>query len=68
MGVEVADELVVAGVAGARSCDRFNFLDGGEAEDGMVEGGEARAAAREACVTGRWMPSEGRESDLRRVL
>lgn len=58
------------------SCDRFNFLAGGSSElaegvgveDRSVEGGESRAAAREACVTGRWMPSDGNESDLRRVL
>lgn len=28
----------------------------------------ARAASRSASVTGTWMPREGRESDLRRVL
>lgn len=28
----------------------------------------AAAAARAACVTGTWMPSDGSESDLRRVL
>jgi hypothetical protein len=33
-----------------------------------AEGGERRAAALSAWVTGRWMPSEGRERDLRRVL
>jgi len=34
----------------------------------VVEARFAAAAARAAWVTGRWMPSEGRESDLRRVL
>lgn len=36
------------------------------AEDATV--GERRLAARAACVTGTWMPSDGRERDLRRVL
>jgi hypothetical protein len=30
--------------------------------------GESRLAARAAWVTGTWMPSDGRERDLRRVL
>ena len=55
------------------ACDCFNFLSGGWSDGGVDEGGErfaaaAAAAAREACVTGRWMPSDGSDSDFRRVL
>lgn len=50
------------------SCDRFIFLDGGFSEFGPAVGGESRAAALAACVTGRWMPSEGNDKDFRRVL
>lgn len=44
-----------------------------EAEDSRCSLAEAalaaaRAAARAACVTGTWMPSDGRDRDLRRVL
>lgn len=57
----------------AAACDCFNFLSGGWSDGGVDEGGErfaaaAAAAAREACVTGRWMPSDGSDSDFRRVL
>lgn len=54
-------------------CDCFNFLSGGWSDGGVVEGGErfaaaAAAAILEACVTGRWMPSDGSDNDFRRVL
>lgn len=48
--------------------DLLDFFGGGASEAGAVEGGERFAAAREACVTGSWMPSDGSDSDLRRVL
>lgn len=41
-------------------CDRFIFFAGGCSETGVVAGGER--------VTGRWMPSDGRLRDFRRVL
>ena len=55
------------------ACDCFNFLRGGWSDGAVDEGGErfaaaAAAAALEACVTGRWMPSDGSDSDFRRVL
>lgn len=55
------------------TCDCFNFLSGGWSDGGVDEGGErfaaaAAAAALEACVTGRWMPNDGSDSDFRRVL
>lgn len=53
---------------GDSSCDRFNFFDGGFSAFGPAEGGESRAAAREAWVTGRWMPRDGNDNDFRRVL
>lgn len=57
----------------AAACDCFNFLSGGWSDGGVDEGGErfaaaAAAAALEACVTGRWMPSDGSDNDFRRVL
>lgn len=53
---------------GDSSCDRFIFFEGGSSVVGNVEGGVARAAALEACVTGRWIPRDGKERDFRRVL
>lgn len=52
---------------GDSGCDRFIFLVGGFSEFGLVEGGERRAAALAAWLTGKWMPSDGNDNDLRRV-
>ena len=55
-------------IDGDSACDRFIFFEGGFSESVPAEGGESRAAALEACVTGRWMPSDGNDNDFRRVL
>jgi hypothetical protein len=54
-------------VGDSEPCDRFTFLLGGATSSDEFEGGE-RAAARDACETGRWIPKLGSDNDFRRVL
>ena len=63
--------LTTLGEGGDDVCDRLIFFDGGTSVELAVpepaEGGERFAgSARE--LGGRWMPNEGNDRDLRRVL